>query len=127
MVVTTPSSVGIAMGLATSLQAFSAGFTLLLVGRILDTDADMRSRWTGYFIMMSVVVSFSLALSAVVWYLDWKSPLQPLRSKHSTLIPAAAAEMNEDVGECIPVKSRRNHSVGSTDTYIPGSNLPMIT
>ncbi|GAU92055.1 hypothetical protein RvY_04199 [Ramazzottius varieornatus] len=125
VVTTTPSTVGVAMGLATSLQSFGAGLFMLIGGFILDASSNsLQNKWVNFYVLLTCTVSLSLVAAVTAWYLDRNTVLKPLRSKYSTAIPAVAAEMNEEVNECSPITRDGGRSGISSRSSLPLLILP---
>lgn len=123
VVVTTPSTVGVAMGLSSAFQTFGAGLFLLIGGFILDAGTDTKSKWLNFFVMGTCAVGVSLIAALAAWYLDSKIPHRPLRSRSSvkpSLVSAEDTMARRD--------SERDPFIPSISSYScePEPTLPLI-
>ncbi|GAU92056.1 hypothetical protein RvY_04200-2 [Ramazzottius varieornatus] len=123
--VTTSTTVGVAMSITTAIQSFSGGAFLLMLGLLLDRNSmEERGTWMSFFVVLAVTVSVALLSALAALYLDRKNILRPLRSKHSTYVPAAAAEMNTAVDEVQPFAKANGSARGGyrySDSLSSGS------
>lgn len=77
---------------------------------------EEKGTWMSFFVVLAFTVSVALVSALAALYLDRKNILRPLRSKHSTYVPAAAAEMNTAVDEVQPF-AKANGSARRGSTY----------
>lgn len=115
-IVTTADVVGVAMGVTLGVQAFGSGLLLLVTGFLLDNTAlAIEERWKRFFIFLTAFSAVGWILAALSMYFDNKSGGKRLRKRHC--LPAMAADMNEFIGEIMPLISE-NKSVGVlTDSF----------
>ncbi|OQV11961.1 putative Major facilitator superfamily domain-containing protein 1 [Hypsibius exemplaris] len=100
--VVSPGDVGVAFGVALSLQSLATGLLLLVCGILLDqSDLEAAQRWEFFFILLASCGAAAWLLSGVSIFYDHKNPLRPLRMKH--VVSVIKTKSNSFIHELTPL------------------------